>query len=478
MQGPAVRGYRTERAGTATRLVVTLDGDLKSSTELRFLAHAPVPSEGDWTIPALRPLNADLDRWNDDRDPRRVPRPGRVPGKSRSADLRRDRRIPVRSIGLISSRNLRSRSPSSSFASPERNRQCEVRGQLFVGGSPCRLECQLNWTFQHGSMSELEIDLSPAWLPDRVLIRGLDDPVAWHPSVLPSGSTRLHVALPATALAQNELVLSVGASSTVSGGRGPLELPRVRPVGTRIIDEAWVAWVDQGTMIQPTVARGLAWIDPGEVSGLRTPRGGGSDLRRGPGLALDRRPRRGARRSRTDRARAHGLRPGSCTDRSHGPAVSPSTAVCVVNAGALSLDSVPIWVNRPGRLARVLALSRRSRQRRARPRPIDEPARSRLGFPKEGSARSLVVKVASQTEKTIHFHAEYPWSSHGSIPLVAVSRKYLFRGTIVVETPAGMQSRVKNTGLRRLDPSAGDQPSSSPTLTRGEYPGTTGRCHK
>ena len=165
------------------------------------------------------------------------------------------------------------------FRRPRADTSCAVRGRLFVAGSPARLECELNWAVHDGSMPELEIDLSPAWLPDRVVIRGMDDPVAWHPSVLPSGSTRLHVALPVTTITPKELVVIVGASSTASGGRGPLQLPRVRPVGARMIDEAWVAWVDQGTMIQPTLARGLAWIDPGEVPGLLAPRPGGSDLR-------------------------------------------------------------------------------------------------------------------------------------------------------------------------------------------------------
>ncbi len=46
-----------------------------------------------------------------------------------------------------------------------------------------------------------------------------------------------------------------------------------------MIDEAWIAWADQGTMIQPTRARGLAWIDPREVPGLAGPTAAGSDGR-------------------------------------------------------------------------------------------------------------------------------------------------------------------------------------------------------
>ncbi len=468
VQGPAVRGYRTERAGPSTRLFVTLDGDLKSSTALRFLAHAPVPTEGAWTIPALRPLNATwtggtttviLDEF-------------RILEECREKAGRRILAGPEDS-GAVHRLVFESEYPQAvaelKFRKPRAESSCEVRGQLFVGGSPCRLECQVNWRLQHGSMSELEVDLSPGWLPDRVLIRELEDPVTWHPSVLRSGITRLHVELPRTALTQNELVLEVGAISTVSGGRGPLELPRVRPAGTRLVDEAWLAWVDKNTMIQPTVARGLAWIDPGEVSGLRTPRGGGSDMHE----ALAWRWTADRAVARVDRQQVE--QEPTAAVRVHAQIGRTGRLLTLdgslrVNAGALSLDSIPIWVNRPGDSLESWNFHDEAGSVELAPRPIEEPARSRLGFPRGGTARSLVAKVASQAEKTIYFHAEYPWSSHGSIPLVAVSRNYLFRGTIVIETPAGMQSRVKNTGLHRLDPSAGDPPELEPDLDTAEVP--------
>jgi len=462
VQGPAVRGYRSERVGPATRLGVTLDGDLKSSTALRLLAHARVPSEGPWTIPALRPLNATwtggsttviLDEFH-------------VLQECREKAGRRIFAGPGDS-GAVNRLVFESESPRSAaelvFRKPRAESSCEVRGQLFVGGSPCRLECQLNWRFQHGSMSELEIDLSPGWLPDRVLIRGVEDPVAWHPSVLPSGITRLHVALPATTLTQNELVVEVGAVSTVAGNRGPLELPRVRPAGARLVDEAWLAWVDKNTMIQPTVARGLAWIDPVEVPGLLTPRAAGSDLRE----ALAWRWTADRALARVDRQRIE--QESSAAVRVHAQVDLTARLLTldgslVVSAGALPLDSIPIWVNQPNLSLESWSFHDDAGDIELAPRPVDEPARTRLGFPQGGSARSVLAKVASQTEKTIYFHAEYPWRSPGSIPLVAVSRNYVFRGMILVETPGGMRSRVKNVGLRRLDPSAGDQPELEPDL--------------
>ena len=43
VQGPAVRGFRIERSSGAARVIVTLGGDLRNATEIRFLAHAACP---------------------------------------------------------------------------------------------------------------------------------------------------------------------------------------------------------------------------------------------------------------------------------------------------------------------------------------------------------------------------------------------------------------------------------------------------
>src|SRR5205085_4915407 len=111
------------------------------------------------------------------------------------------------------------------FLEPRADLSCEVRGVLSIGRAPARLDCRLDWRLHRGSTPEIEIDLSPAWIPDQVRIAGLDDPVSWHPSVLPSGATRLRVILPANIAARREWTLTLGANSTAPGGRGSLELP-------------------------------------------------------------------------------------------------------------------------------------------------------------------------------------------------------------------------------------------------------------
>ena len=57
VQGPAVRGYRIERHGACHAGDGRSGGDSQAAV-VRFLAHDPVPSEGPWRIPAMRPVDA------------------------------------------------------------------------------------------------------------------------------------------------------------------------------------------------------------------------------------------------------------------------------------------------------------------------------------------------------------------------------------------------------------------------------------
>jgi hypothetical protein len=446
--GPAVRGYRTERSGAGSRLIVDLDGGLKSSIELGLLAHAQVPSEGEWMIPGLRPLNAAwtggtttvyLDEFHVLKECRE--RAGRrvFPSSHPSGPLDR-----------LEFESGSSRSVAELvFKKPRADASCAVRGRLLVAGSPARLECELNCTVHDGSFSELEVDLSPAWLPDKVVIQGLEDPVAWHSSVLPSGITRLHLSLPEAIHTQKELVVIVGANSTASSDRGPLQLPRVRPVATRIVDEAWVAWVDPGTMIQPTMARGLAWIDPAEVPGLLAMRATAPDLREALAwrwIAL-------SAEARVDRERIE-LEPGARV-RMHAR-VDPALGRLVLDgrlllyAGAEPIDSIPLWIGQAGGLRKIWRFQDEAGAILST-HAISESDRAALGFPTDGLAIEIRVTVSRHAEKAVTFHAEYSWNNQGPIPLVSLGRAYLSQGLVICETPASLRSRATTTLLCRLD---------------------------
>jgi hypothetical protein len=449
--GPAVRAYRTNRSGARTRLTLELDGELKSSTELRFRAHAPVPSQGPWSIPSIRPLSA---TWTEGitevvldssqvLQECREQRGRRVYPAGTSSDS--SRRLAFQSAipGSVAELVLGPRRPDA---------RCQVRGHLFIAGSPALLECQLNWAFLKGPVSDLEIELSPGWQVHGLIGRGVEEPLTWHSSSLDSGGkTRLHVALPADAGSRKELTLSVSASSTTPGGRGALELPRVRPVDALVTDETWLAWTDPVTMIQPTSARGLTWIDPVEVPGLRELRfqATGSELREALAWRWIERDA-GARieRQRIEQEPSATVRTVARLDKSGQHLALDGTLVLRPVA---AVESVPVWIGPADPLRGTWRFRDAEDGTELEIRSLEEKERARLGFPAGGFAGSLPLKIPGQREKTIKFHAELDWKSHDEIPLLAMTRRFLFRGRIEVQTPSGVHSRVQATGLRRLD---------------------------
>ncbi len=298
VRGPAVRGYHKEQRGPATFVEIDIDSNavVKTQTSLRFLAHARVPAEGTWPVPAVRPLSATwiggstsviLDEFHAleecrEKHGRRVTAPATAGAGARVKRLDFEAESP-RSVAELVLRQ------------PPAGSACTVRGQLMLENGPARVECALDWSFDQKIVPEIEIDLSPGWIPDYVrLAAGMS---RW-PGIIgrcASGATRMTVALPASVLSQKDLALTVGAGSTAHAVHGPLDLPAVRPVGARIADDAWLMWVNHRTMVRPLQAQGLAWIDPMEVPGLATAtQSGGACARDSPGAGS---PSEGARAS-------------------------------------------------------------------------------------------------------------------------------------------------------------------------------------
>ena len=228
VSGPEVMEFRADRDGPATRVKVALSGDSRLPTTVHFEAHARVPIDGRWSVPAIHPVDA---IWTGGTttivlDPLHVIQDCRE---------RAGRRVPSPSDGTGGSGAVvfEASSPDSVaelvFRQPRVDESCLVRGRLLVGKDAPVLECELIGLGGRGLASELDIDLPPSWVPDRVQWSGLTQSLSWNSTVQADGGTRLHVDLPGREGTSGDRTLIVRATSTAAPGRGPLVLPRVRP---------------------------------------------------------------------------------------------------------------------------------------------------------------------------------------------------------------------------------------------------------
>src|SRR5262249_43528382 len=150
VQGDAVQGFQTNRTTTGTRIAVTLAEGVRSAA-LRIRAHASVPSEGPWPIPAIRPIDATwtggrttaiLDDLHAEREVRE--RAGRLlpaaPGEPGTGNRMTFEAGSPRSVAELV------------FIRPRAELACTVRGQLNLGDTPARLDCRLDWSMHRGTV--------------------------------------------------------------------------------------------------------------------------------------------------------------------------------------------------------------------------------------------------------------------------------------------------------------------------------------
>ncbi|MGE5754896.1 MAG: hypothetical protein ACM35G_04145, partial [Planctomycetaceae bacterium] len=443
--GPDVDEFQAEATGSGTRATVTLDDDATGATPVLIRALARVPAEGPWAVPAVRPLDA---LWMGGTTTVRLD-PGRVLENCRE---RAGRRASARPGGAFDASLLvfEAGAPKSVaelvFRAPWADVSVEVRGQLLLGNAAPRLVFQVGWKAHRGRLLALDVDLPAAWVPDRIQVEGTDETIAWHPETRPDGGARVHVLPPSGDLARRSLVLNVAATATIAGGRGPLALPRVRPVGVRVADELWLAWTEPNLALQPTLARGLAWIDPRLAARPmgRAPTG----LRE----ALAWRWTADDAEGRVDRQRIE-IEPSG--------AVSLTATVdrgrlrldgrVAVQAGGAAITTIPLGANEPidpaewrfHDAATGLDLPRRA---------LDGRQRVAHGFAESGPAWELVLPHPRRGRLILHARLERPWGGRGRIPLLVLPERYQARGTVLVVVDRSVRSAVEAPGLRALEP--------------------------
>lgn len=455
VDGPDVEDFRTATDPDGSTLVtvrfrgrvggVEAAPGATAATSLSIRGLARVPPEGPWVVPSARPVNA---IWTGGKTTVRLdashvlaavrPLAGRQvagpPGES--AEERRlvfeaERTGPVAELLL--------RKPGADVSA-------DVRGQLVVGNTSPRLNCRLTWRVDQGRPHTLDVELPRSWFADRVEIEGLGEPVAWHPEEMPGGGVRVHVTSPAGDWTARPLVLNLWATSSVAGGRGPLTLPRVRPVGARTADEVWVARVEAGVTLRPTRAKGLAWIDPA-VAANADPQVNGAR----PALAWRWTSEDGA--AQVERERSEAVPRGSVT------------TVATLTRGHIDLDAL-VTILAPDEPVKALTLGLSEpvadpdRWRFVDPttglelsrKPLDAKGRADAGGLGNGPAWSVELPHPQRGRVALRARYEGRREGRGRLPLPLLPAALRAKGTVLVLARRDVRTSSVVRKVRALDP--------------------------
>ena len=265
VSGPSVVADRVEGPG---RLVVVLSTAAAGPTPVSLRAVAAVPEVGPWSIPSAMAPEAG---WTGGETVVRVG-PGRVVQGVQERNGRRaatPAEVDISAARLGPSFVFVAQSPGPvaelTFRRPWADASASIRGRVEIGPSTARLEGQVSWVVDRGRLTDPAIDLPEGWVAERVQVLGLDEPTTWHAGPRPGGGTRVVVTLPTSVDDPSAPRVVVGARHD---GVGPIDLPRLRPVGARVAEELWTARPEAGLNLRPIAAEGLAWVDTEPVGGL------------------------------------------------------------------------------------------------------------------------------------------------------------------------------------------------------------------
>lgn len=449
--GPEVEGYDAEpTADGSSRLNVRLlpprDPSRQGPTRVSIRALAAVPVEGRWQIPAARPLNAvwtggetsislGAGRVVDAVEPlagRRHVAGGLTIGDERRFEFEADR--PASVAAFV-------------FRKPAPEVVAEVRGRLIVGNTSPRLNARILWTIRRGRPQTLAVDLPPSWLADRVEFEGSGDPAAWHQENLPGGRARVIAPFPSQVMADTPIVMALSASSAIAGGRGPMALPRVRPIGARMVDEVWTSRVEPGLTLRPTTARGLAWIAPDRAD---------VDVGESAAPGEESRPTLAWRwtgedaEARVERERAEVSGQGLVS------------TVASLTADHFHLDSrISLTAREEASRAMAFSLSEPIDAQTdlkvvdevtgvaLRVAPVDRADAETLG---RGPAWRVDLPQPQNGRIRIAARLEGRWSGHGRIPLVLLPRSLGTSGTLLVRVARNLRAEAATSGVQALAP--------------------------
>jgi hypothetical protein len=448
--GPRLASFRVEPDGSGSKVAIKLNGEGVGPSPLTIRAICQVPTEGSWSIPSARPLDA---AWTGGRTLVRLDS-SRV---FQSCQERSGRRVPPR-LGDIAGAGELIFEPGGgpgplaelTFRKPMADATVEVRGVLRLGDDTPRIEVALTWAVEKGRLLSFAADLPPVWTPDSV-VSAAKQPVSWNADPLSNGGTRVHLAPALADEASRSVTLILSATARQAGVTGPLELPRVRPApGVRVVDEVWVATSDPTLAVRPIVGNGLAWLDPPDpiLDDVPAP-WVGENLERalawrwlveGAEARIDRTPARANFRGEVKLVATIG-----------------SSRLALdwtidVESPRGDLDLIPIHLDEPPG-APILWKCREAGGPIIEPRPMDPSRRASLGFPTSGQAWDLVVSGPSTGKIQLLGRVEAPWPGRGRLPILTLPDRFRTRGIAEVIVENSTRVKVDSTGLTSIVPS-------------------------
>ncbi len=455
VSGPGVASFRKEADGGETIVMIRLADSVVGSTPITVRALSAGPTEGvPWSIPGFTPIGA---VFAGGRTLVRLGTGQVVVASQEGVSRQVDPTAAEREFGgsrtglLLAFESAAAGTPAIlSVRRPSADARAEVRGAVTLGSRGSRsLEARLTWNLDRGQIVYLSADLPPGWRPESARIRDQSEVTAWHLESRPGGGTRVVVRPASSNIGRGPIVLDLTSTSRVPAEPQTLELPRVTPVGVRVIEEVWSLRSEPGVSISPNRARGLAWLDPttlDRVGLTASPAASPPTIMAWRWTAADGQASLDLGRDAT----SSGIDAWTIA-RFRGDRLQLDYYLVLAGAGADSAGSVVVFPAKglefPARWG-VLGQAGRTVEAVS----IPEAECQTLGVPRSLAAWRLGVTRAEGERLVLHARVEQSWMGSGSPPLLKVFGSNSRGGTLLIASDRDHGLTCDASGLTPLDP--------------------------